>query len=96
MSFFLDDRHLTCHLNHHEHFANHLNLAGVSLGPFADYKTRLFGGSAGELFDFANPDSSVSMRYADALGIALKYGVRVTYCGSIDDQVVPLEVCTWD
>ena len=23
----------------------------------------------------------------------MKYGVRVTYCGSIDDQLVSMEVC---
>lgn len=68
-------------------------MAGVSLGPFADYKSRLFSGSAGELFDFANPESAVSKRYEDALKIAVKYGVRVTYCGSIDDQLISLEVC---
>lgn len=69
-------------------------MAGVSLGPFADYKSRLFSGSAGELFEFANPESVVSKRYTDALQIAVKYGVRVTYCGSIDDQLVSMEVCT--
>jgi hypothetical protein len=67
-------------------------LAGVSLGPFTDYKSRLFSGSAAELFDFADPDSDVSRSYHESLGVALKYGVRVTYVGSIDDQLVSLEV----
>lgn len=66
--------------------------AGVSLGPFADYKSRLFSGSDGELFDFADPESAVSKKYEDALRISMKYGVRVTYCGSIDDQLVSMEV----
>lgn len=66
--------------------------AGVSLGPFADYKSRLFSGSAGELFEFADPESTVSKRYEDALRAALNYGVRVTYCGSIDDQLISMEV----
>ncbi|KFZ16502.1 hypothetical protein V501_02183 [Pseudogymnoascus sp. VKM F-4519 (FW-2642)] len=66
-------------------------LAGVSLGPFTDYKSRLFSGSAAELFDFADPDSDVSRSYQESLGVALKYGVRVTYVGSIDDQLVSLE-----
>ncbi len=70
----------------------YISLAGVSLGPFADYKSRLFSGSAGELFEFANPESTVSKRYEDALRVAVKYGVRVTYCGSIDDQLVSMEV----
>lgn len=67
-------------------------LAGINLGPFADYKSRWIGGSAGELFDFARLDSQVSKDYEVALGIALKFGVRVVYIGSIDDQLVSLEV----
>jgi len=70
-----------------------LFVAGVSLGPFADYKSRLFSGSAGELFEFADPESVVSKRYEESLRIALKYGVRVTFVGSIDDQLVSMEVC---
>lgn len=70
-----------------------IHVAGVSLGPFVDYKSRFFSGSAAELFDFATRDSEVSKRYEDALRIALKYGVRVTYVGSIDDQLISLEVC---
>lgn len=68
-------------------------MAGVSLGPFPDYKSGLgiLMGSAGELWEFGNPESEVSKRYALALRTALDYGVRVTFVGSIDDQVVPLE-----
>ena len=68
-------------------------MAGINLGPFADYKSRWIGGSAGELFDFARPDSTVSRAYISALETALRYGVRVVYIGSIDDQLVSLEVC---
>lgn len=64
----------------------------MSLGPFADYKSRLFSGSAAELFDFANPESEVSKRYEDCLRVALNYGARINYIGSIDDQLVSLEV----
>ncbi|KAG9243325.1 hypothetical protein BJ878DRAFT_511369 [Calycina marina] len=70
-------------------------MAGVSLGPFADYKSRLFSGSAGELFEFADPKSPVSQRYEHALRIALNYGTRITFCGSIDDQLVSLESSTF-
>ncbi|PBP21382.1 hypothetical protein BUE80_DR007824 [Diplocarpon rosae] len=66
-------------------------MAGVSLGPFADYKSRLFSGSAGELFEFASPESSVSKRYEESIKVAVKYGARITYCGSIDDQLVSME-----
>ncbi|KAH8672620.1 hypothetical protein BGZ60DRAFT_405227 [Tricladium varicosporioides] len=70
-------------------------MAGVSLGPFPDYKSRLFSGSAGELFEFADPESVVSKRYEDSLRIAMQYGVKVTYCGSIDDQLVSMESSTF-
>ncbi|KAI9734486.1 MAG: hypothetical protein M1818_006875 [Claussenomyces sp. TS43310] len=65
--------------------------AGVSLGPFADYKSRFFSGSAAELFELANAQSEIAKRYEESLRSALKYGVRVTYVGSIDDQLVSLE-----
>lgn len=67
-------------------------MAGVNLGPFGDYKSRWISGSAGELFDFAEPDSQVSKDYEAALNVVLKFGVRITYVGSIDDQLVSLEV----
>lgn len=67
-------------------------LAGINLGPFAYYKSRWIGGSAGELFDFARFDSQVSKDYEAALEVTLKFGVRVVYIGSIDDQLVSLEV----
>jgi hypothetical protein len=68
-------------------------MAGVNLGPFPDYKSRWIGGSAGELFDFANPTTKVSKEYEMALKACLEFGVRITYVGSIDDQLVSLEVC---
>ena len=67
-------------------------MAGVNLGPFGDYKSRWISGSAGELFDFAQADSRVSKAYETALSSALRFGVRVLYVGSIDDQLVSLEV----
>ncbi|KAF2156574.1 hypothetical protein K461DRAFT_316809 [Myriangium duriaei CBS 260.36] len=66
-------------------------MAGVNLGPFADYKSRFFGGSAAELFEFSNPQSRVSLEYASSMEIVLRHGVKVTYVGSMDDQLVSLE-----
>ncbi|KAL5364148.1 hypothetical protein BJX96DRAFT_129423 [Aspergillus floccosus] len=66
-------------------------MAGVNLGPFHDYRSRLISGSAGELFDFALPYSQVSKDYEAALKTSLDFGVRVSYIGSIDDQLVSLE-----
>ncbi|KAI9774776.1 MAG: hypothetical protein M1839_001643 [Geoglossum umbratile] len=70
-------------------------MAGVNLGPFPDYKSRLFNGSAGELFEFSNTNSIVSKRYEDAMGVAVGHGVRVLLVGSIDDQLVSLESSTF-
>ena len=66
-------------------------MAGVSMGPFAELKSRWIGGTAGELFEFANADSKVSKDYLTALESVLRFGVRITYIGSIDDQLVSLE-----
>ena len=67
-------------------------MAGVNLGPFADYKSRWISGSAGELFEFSNPKSTVSREYLKAVETCLGFGVRIVYAGSIDDQLVSLEV----
>ena len=67
-------------------------MAGINLGPFADYKSRWIGGSAGELFEFVRSDSQVSKDYDAALEVALGFGVRIAYIGSIDDQLVSLDV----
>lgn len=66
-------------------------MAGVNLGPFSSYQSRYIGGAAGQLFDFANANSTVSKAYTSALRAALAAGVRVLYTGSIDDQLVSLE-----
>jgi hypothetical protein len=70
-------------------------MAGVNLGPFPDYRSRWISGSAGELFEFALPFSKVSKEYEAALTCALGFGVRISYIGSIDDQLVSLEVRTF-
>lgn len=67
-------------------------MAGVNRGPFIDYKSRFIGGSARELFDFAHTESQVSKDYQTALETAVRFGVRIVYIGSIDDQLVSLEV----
>lgn len=67
-------------------------MAGVALGPFPDYKSSFLMGSAAELWDFGNPQSQNAQRFEAALKRVLDYGARVTFIGSIDDQVVPMEV----
>ncbi|KAI0448134.1 hypothetical protein F4803DRAFT_496800 [Xylaria telfairii] len=68
-------------------------MAGVSLGPFPDYKSGMgmLMGSAAELWQFADPESEISKQYEHALKTVVNYGARITYVGSIDDQLVPLQ-----
>ncbi|KAK4200449.1 hypothetical protein QBC40DRAFT_279968 [Triangularia verruculosa] len=68
-------------------------MAGVSLGPFPDYRTSMgyLMGSAGELWAFGDPKSEVSQRLEAAIKVCLGYGARITFVGSIDDQLVPME-----
>ncbi|UNI16379.1 hypothetical protein JDV02_002815 [Purpureocillium takamizusanense] len=66
-------------------------MAGVALGPFPDYKSSILMGSAAELWDFGNPLSVNSQRFEAAMQRVLDYGARITFIGSIDDQLVPME-----
>jgi hypothetical protein len=66
-------------------------MAGVNMGPFLDYKSSWISGSAGELFEFSDPTSTVSKSYLAALETVLRFGARVSFVGSIDDQLVSLE-----
>lgn len=68
-------------------------MAGVSMGPFTQFKggIGMFMGSAAELWQFEDEKSDVSTRYATAVKRVLTHGVRITYVGSIDDQLVPLQ-----
>lgn len=67
-------------------------MAGINLGPWKEYRTQLLGKSALELFDFASPSSKVSTSYRTALDQVLRHNVRITFVGSMDDQLVSLEV----
>ncbi len=70
------------------------SLAGVSLGPFPDYRSSMgiLMGSAAELWEFSDPQSEVSKRLKASIKVVLSHGARITFVGSIDDQLVPLEV----
>ncbi|KAF3046858.1 hypothetical protein E8E12_003036 [Didymella heteroderae] len=70
-------------------------MAGVNMGPFIEYKTKYFGPTAAELFEFSDPKSLVSQMYLAALDEVLRFGVRIFYVGSIDDQLVSLESSTF-
>lgn len=67
-------------------------MAGVAMGPFPSHRSNFFMGSASELWEFGDPESVNSQRFEKALKRVLDYGARITFIGSIDDQVVPMEV----
>ncbi|KAL7791916.1 hypothetical protein V8C37DRAFT_381738 [Trichoderma ceciliae] len=66
-------------------------MAGVALGPFPDYKSSILMGSAAELWEFGDPQSSNSKRFEASLKRVVDFGARITFVGSIDDQLVPME-----
>ncbi|KAK3302298.1 uncharacterized protein B0T15DRAFT_300365 [Chaetomium strumarium] len=68
-------------------------MAGVTLGPFPDYRSSMgrLMGTAAELWEFADPQSEVSKRLEASIKAVLSHGARITFVGSIDDQLVPLE-----
>ncbi|EPE35611.1 hypothetical protein GLAREA_11311 [Glarea lozoyensis ATCC 20868] len=66
-------------------------MAGVSLGPFPNYKSSFISGAAGELFEFADSESPISKRLDDSLRKIVKYGAKITFVASIDDQLVSME-----
>ncbi|UKZ79436.1 hypothetical protein TrVFT333_007191 [Trichoderma virens FT-333] len=66
-------------------------MAGVALGPFPDYKSSILMGSAAELWEFGDPQSNNSQRFEACLKRVVDFGARITFVGSIDDQLVPME-----
>ncbi|PTB75990.1 hypothetical protein M440DRAFT_20175 [Trichoderma longibrachiatum ATCC 18648] len=66
-------------------------MAGVALGPFPDYKSSILMGSVAELWEFGDPQSSNSQRFEACLKRVVEFGARITFVGSIDDQLVPME-----
>ncbi|KAM0253365.1 hypothetical protein ACHAQJ_007258 [Trichoderma viride] len=66
-------------------------MAGVALGPFPDYKSSILMGSVAELWEFGDPHSTNSKRFEACLKRVVDFGARITFVGSIDDQLVPME-----
>ena len=69
-----------------------LAMAGISHGPFPSFLsyTKIMEENARELFDFNNPNSSVSKKYYESLEDVLNTGVKILFVSSWFDQVVPL------
>ncbi|KAJ3148121.1 hypothetical protein HDU89_004968 [Geranomyces variabilis] len=72
-----------------------LAMAGITHGPYPALKTSTVikyfeADAARELFDFNEPNSTISKKYHIAMRHVLSCGLRVTAVGSWYDQVVPL------
>ncbi|KAJ3162104.1 hypothetical protein HDU86_005802 [Geranomyces michiganensis] len=72
-----------------------LAMAGITHGPYPALKTSTVikyfeADAARELFDFNEPNSTISKKYHIAMRHILSCGLRVTAVGSWYDQVVPL------
>lgn len=75
-----------------------LGMAGINIGPFFGMDKSLFvraystieNESLLELFQFQNFESLQSRKYIESLRNLVRHDVKITYVGSIDDQLVPL------
>ncbi|KAG0687006.1 hypothetical protein C6P40_003035 [Pichia californica] len=75
-----------------------LGMAGINIGPFYGLDKSLFiraystieNESLLELFQFQNFESLQSRKYIESLKNLVRHDVKITFVGSIDDQLVPL------
>lgn len=75
-----------------------LAMAGINNGPFYGADQKLFvraystieNDSLMELFQFQNFDSVHSKEFLDSLKSVVNHNVKITFIGSINDQLVPL------
>ncbi|KAI5480231.1 glycoside hydrolase family 2 protein [Pseudohyphozyma bogoriensis] len=76
-----------------------LAMCGIAQGPFVylnqsyafqPYFNFIESQAARELFEFQDPESSVTIKLLQSLEAILSAGVKVTVVGSINDQVTPL------
>lgn len=75
-----------------------LGMAGINNGPFHGMEQSLFvraystfeNESMMELFQFQNFESLQSRKYLESIRNLVRHNAKITYVGSIDDQLVPL------
>lgn len=75
-----------------------LGMAGINMGPFYGMDKSLFiraystieNASLLELFQFQNFESLQHRKYIESLRNLILHDVKITFIGSIDDQLVPL------
>ncbi|KAK9476710.1 hypothetical protein V1514DRAFT_335984 [Lipomyces japonicus] len=75
-----------------------VGMAGVSLGPFYGLDQKLViraytpfeSDSLKELFAFQNPESLQARRYIQGIRTVIAHGVKISFIGSVNDQLVPL------
>ncbi|PFH55954.1 hypothetical protein XA68_17329 [Ophiocordyceps unilateralis] len=66
-------------------------MAGVTLGPFSDLRSGLLPSAATELWELADPQSSISRKLQTSISRVLESGGRISFIASLDDQLVPLD-----
>mmetsp|Transcript_4192 Transcript_4192/g.4136 ORF Transcript_4192/g.4136 Transcript_4192/m.4136 type:complete len:764 (-) Transcript_4192:2035-4326(-) len=90
-------------LEHHPHISSRkkiglLSMCGMYLGPIVGLNSKLVirayspseNRILNELFDLQRPNSEVSIRMIASMQNLVQHDVKLTFCGSIDDQLVPI------
>lgn len=90
-------------LEHYAHIGSHkkialLSMSGIYLGPFAGLNSKLViraytsieNQIINELFELQRPNSEMSLRLIESMQTLVRHNVKLTFCGSIDDQWVPV------
>lgn len=90
-------------LERYSHISSHkkiglLSMGGMYLGPIVGLNSKLVirayssteNQILNELFDLQRPNSEVSIRMIASMQILVQNNVKLTFCGSIDDQWVPI------
>ncbi|KAG7193160.1 uncharacterized protein KQ657_000914 [Scheffersomyces spartinae] len=75
-----------------------LSIAGINIGPIVGLDSKLVirayssweNEVINELFELQKPTSKLSQRYVKDLEILVNHNVKITFCGSLTDQFVPL------
>lgn len=75
-----------------------LSMSGIYLGPIAGLNSKLVirayssteNQILNELFELQRPNSEMSLRLIESMQSLVHHNVKVTLCGSIDDQWVPV------
>ena len=90
-------------LEHYAHIGSHkkiglLSMSGIYLGPIAGLNSKLVirayssveNQILNELFELQRPNSEMSLRLIESMQTLVHHNVKLTFCGTIEDQRVPV------